>query len=91
MFAPIKAKEDFSSVQMCCMFSLKEHTDSTIIALLFLVAINFLHIGQLLLPIICLYIFIDSKCKIKVNNWFTFILLCLFGISFFVFSYKAIP
>lgn len=70
------------------MFSLKEHTDSTIIALLFLVAINFLHIGQLFLPIVCLYIFIDNKGKLVVNNWFTFILLCLFGISFFAFSYK---
>lgn len=70
------------------MFSLKEHTDSTIIALLYLVAINFLHIGQLFLPIVCLYIFIDNKGKLVVNNWFTFILLCLFGISFFAFSYK---
>ena len=56
--------------------------------LLFLVAINFFHYGQLLLPIICLILFLDNKLKFKVNNLKTFILLCLFGITFFVFSYK---
>lgn len=71
------------------MWSEKEHINSTINCLLFLVAINFLHLGQLLLPIICLILFIDNKYKIKVNNVFCFIVLLLFGLSFFLFSYKT--
>ena len=70
------------------MFSKNEFTDSTIIALLFLTAINFMHVGQMLLPIICLIIFIDNKFKLKVNSWLIFIILCLFGLAFFAFSYK---
>ena len=70
------------------MWSNKEHINSLINCLLFLVAINFLHLGQLLLPIICLILFIDNKAKLKVNNLIVFIILCLFGISFFIFSYK---
>lgn len=71
------------------MWSLNEHIDNTINALLFLLAINFLHIGQFLLPIICLIIFIDNKFKFKVNSILLFALLCLFGITFFAFSYKT--
>lgn len=56
--------------------------------LLFLVAINFLHYGQLLLPFICLLLFIDNKYKFNVKNKAIFILLCLFGLAFFAFSYK---
>lgn len=47
-----------------------------------------MHLGQLFLPLICLLLFIDRKFRFKVNNLKTFIILCLFGISFFVFSYK---
>lgn len=56
--------------------------------LLFLVGINFLHYGQLFLPVICLILFIDNKLQFKVNNPKVFILLCLFAISFYAFSYK---
>lgn len=70
------------------MWSNKEHINSLINCLLFFVAINFLHLGQLLLPIICLILFFDSKGKFIVNNIVTFIILCLFGITFLCFSFK---
>lgn len=50
--------------------------------------INIMHYGQLLLPIISLILFIDSKFRFKVNDTKTFIVLCLFSLSFFAFSYK---
>ena len=56
--------------------------------LLFMLGINFLHYGQLILPIICFLLFVDNKLKFKVNNPITFVVLCLFGISFYAFSYK---
>lgn len=56
--------------------------------LLFLMATNFFNYGQLLLPIICLILFIDNKYKFNVNNIRTFIILCLFGITFLAFSYE---
>ena len=56
--------------------------------LLFLAGINFLHYGQLILPVICFLLFIDNKLKFRVNKPSTFIVLCLFGISFYAFSYK---
>lgn len=70
------------------MWSIKKDIDDTIIILLFLTAINFLHLGQLILPLICIYVFISSGYKFKVNNKVTFILLCSFGLTFFIFSYK---
>jgi len=56
--------------------------------LLFLTAINFLHYGQLILPIICLIVFIDHKLRFEVNDPVVFILLCLFAVSFYAFSRK---
>lgn len=56
--------------------------------LLFMMGINFLHYGQLILPIICFLLFVDNKLQFKVNNPITFVVLCLFGISFYAFSYK---
>ena len=47
-----------------------------------------MHYGQLLLPVICFILFIDNKLQFKVNNVFIFVILCLFGISFYAFSYK---
>lgn len=51
-------------------------------------ATNFLHFGYLLLPIACLLMLIDNKFIFKVKNTNIFVVLCLFGISFFLFSYK---
>ena len=56
--------------------------------LLFLVGINFLHYGQLILPIICFLLFIDNKLHFKVNSPFIFVVLCLFAVSFYAFSYQ---
>lgn len=56
--------------------------------LLFLMGINFLHYGQLLLPLMCLILFIDNKMVFKVNRPIVFVLLCLFAISFYAFSYQ---
>lgn len=70
------------------MWSNNEKINKFINCLLFLVAINFIHLGQFLLPIICLILFIDRKFKFFVNNTWIFIILCLFGLSFFAFSYK---
>ena len=53
-----------------------------------MMGINFLHYGQLILPIICFLLFVDNKLQFKVNNPITFVVLCLFGISFYAFSYK---
>ena len=49
---------------------------------------NFLHYGQLILPIICFIIFIDRKLQFRVNSPATFIILCLFAVAFYGFSYQ---
>ena len=64
------------------------YIDLIINVLLFMVGINFMHYGQLIFPVICLLLFIDNRLKFKVNDPKVFILLCLFGISFYAFSYK---
>lgn len=56
--------------------------------LLFLTGINFLHYGQLILPVICLLLFVDRKMKFYVNSPLTFVVLCLFAVSFYYFSVK---
>lgn len=56
--------------------------------LLFLLGMNFMHYAQLLIPIICIIIFFANNHKFHVNNIKTFIILCLFGISFLIFAYE---
>lgn len=73
---------------MSYMWSEKRSVDIVINALIFLLAMNFLHLGQFLLPIICLIIFVDHKFKFYVNDIKIFTVLCLFAISFCAFSYK---
>lgn len=70
------------------VWSNKKWVNVLINVLLFLLAINIFHYGQFILPIICLILFIDNKFKFNVNNWFNFIILCLFAISFCIFSFK---
>lgn len=53
-----------------------------------LLAMYFMHLSQFILPFMCLAFFVKSKFRIKIRNWFVFIVLCLFGTSFFAFSYK---
>lgn len=71
------------------MWSQNKKVDALVNILIFLVAINFFHFGQFILPIICLILFIDSKFKFNVNNSKIFILLCLFGLTFFIFSFST--
>ena len=73
---------------MTNIWSKNKYVDILINVLLFLTGINFLHYGQLILPIICFILFVDNKLKFKVNNPKVFIILCLFGISFYAFSYQ---
>ena len=73
---------------MTNMWSDKKYINIIINILLFLMGINFMHIGQLLLPIVCLILFIDNKFRLKINNYFIFIILCLFALTFCIFSYK---
>lgn len=70
------------------IFSKNKYIDIVIKVLLFMMAVNVFHYGQLILPVICLIIFIDNRLKFKVNNPYVFILLCLFAVSFYAFSYK---
>lgn len=70
------------------IWSNNKYVNLTINVLLFLLGINIFHYGQLLLPIICLILFIDNKFKFVVNNKWIFAILCLFAISFFAFSYE---
>lgn len=72
---------------MSNIWSKNKYVEIVIDILVYLMSMNFLHYGQLILPIICLIIFINRKCKFYVKNTKVFIVLCLFGISFFVFSY----
>ena len=53
---------------------------------LFLLSISFLHYAEVVVPIMCLLLFIDHKYQFKVLNIKTFIILCLFGISFAIFG-----
>lgn len=70
------------------IWSDNKYINLSINILLFLTGINFLHYGQLILPIICFILFVDNKLKFKVNSPLTFIVLCLFGVSFYAFSYQ---
>lgn len=70
------------------MWSEKKTINIVINILIFLVGLNVFHYGQLLLPVICLILFIDNKYKLNIVDIKIFIILCLFGISFFIFTYK---
>ena len=70
------------------IWSENKYINLTINVLLFLLGINFMHIGQLFLPIVCFLIFVDRKFRFKVNDPKIFIILCLFAIGFYAFSYQ---
>lgn len=70
------------------IWSENKYVNTTINVLLFLLGSNFMHYAQILVPIICLIIFVSNKYKFKINNIKTFIILCLFGISFLYFDRK---
>ena len=70
------------------IWSENKYVNLLISILVFLVGINFLHYGQLFLPIICFVLFVDNKLQFRVNDPRIFVLLCLFGIGFYAFSYQ---
>lgn len=70
------------------IWSENKYINASVNVLLFLMGINFLHYGQLILPIICFLLFIDNRLRFRVNKPVTFILLCLFAVSFYAFSDK---
>lgn len=70
------------------IWSKNKYIEISINTLIYFMSMNFMHYGQLLLPIICLIIFIDRKFKFYVKDIKVFVILCLFGISFLAFSYK---
>ena len=70
------------------MWSDKKCINYIVNILLFAVAINLFHYGQFFLPVICLILFIDNHFQFRVSNLKSFILLCFFSISFFLFSYR---
>ncbi len=70
------------------IWSENKFVDLSVNCLLFLVGVNFMHYGQLFLPLICLILFIDNKLQFRVNSPIVFVILCLFGVSFYGFSYQ---
>ncbi len=70
------------------MWSKNRYVDYLINTLLFLIGINIFHYGQLILPVICLVLFIDRKLQFYVKSPFTFVVLCLYAVSFYAFSHQ---
>ncbi|MBO4920039.1 MAG: hypothetical protein J5365_07780 [Erysipelotrichaceae bacterium] len=70
------------------MWSDKKYVNFMINILLFATAVNLFHYGQFFLPVICLILFVDHHFRIRVKNVKVFVVLCLFALSFFLFSYK---
>ena len=68
------------------ILSENKYVNYAVNVLLFFLAMNFMHYGQIIIPLICLIIFIDRKFKFNVNDYRIFLLLASFGIVFFVFS-----
>ena len=70
------------------MWSDNKKLDLIVNVLIFCIALNIFHLGQLILPLICLILFIDRKFKFEVSSKIVFIILCLFALTFFGFSFK---
>ena len=70
------------------MFCENKKNDVAIQIMIFCIAMNIFHLGQFLLPVICLLLWVNDKYKIKIKNMKIFILLCAFSIFFFIFSFK---
>lgn len=70
------------------MWSERKYVSIVIDILLFMLSMNFLHYGQFILPVICLILFVDNKFRFYVYKPYAFIILCLFSLSYFLFSYK---
>lgn len=70
------------------MFLENKKLDVAIQIMVFCIAINIFHLGQFLLPVICLILWVNDKFRLKIGNLKVFVLLCLFSIFFFVFGFK---
>ena len=70
------------------MWSEKRYVDLIINTLLFLIGINIFHYGQLILPVICMILFADRKLQFYVKSPLTFVVLCLYAVSFYAFSHQ---
>lgn len=70
------------------MFAINKRIDTAIQMLIFCLALNIFHLGQFMLPVICLLLFVDNGFKLKVKNTKIFAVLSLFSVFFFIFSYR---
>ena len=70
------------------IWSENKYIETLINVLLMLMGINFMHFGQLFLPVVCFLIFIANRFVFKVNKPIVFVILCLFAVSFYYFSYQ---
>lgn len=70
------------------MFCENKKIDVAIQIMVFCIAMNIFHLGQFLLPVICLILWVNDKFRLKIGNLKIFVLLCLFSIFFFVFGFK---
>lgn len=70
------------------MFCENKKIDVTIQIMVFCIAMNIFHLGQFLLPVICLILWVNDKFRLKIGNLKIFVLLCLFSLFFFIFGFK---
>lgn len=70
------------------MFCENKKIDVTIQVMVFCIAMNIFHLGQFLLPVICLILWVNDKFRLKIGNLKIFVLLCLFSLFFFIFGFK---
>ena len=70
------------------MFCENKKIDVAAQIMIFCVAMNIFHLGQFLLPVICLILWVNDGFKLKIGNLKVFVLLCLFSLFFFIFGFK---
>ena len=70
------------------IWSKNKYVNLAVNILLFFMSMNFMHYGQIIIPLICLIIFIDRRFRFQINSLKVFCLLVLFGIVFYIFSRK---
>lgn len=70
------------------MFCENKKLDIAIQIMIFCIALNIFHLGQFLLPVICLLLWVNDRFRLNIKNIKVFILLCLFSLFFFVFGFK---
>lgn len=70
------------------MFCENKKLDIVIQIMIFCIALNIFHLGQFLLPVICVLLWVNDKFGLNIRNMKVFILLCLFSLFFFIFGFK---